>query len=216
MRLRGFRAYAWPWMMTLAAAGLWVMLPALTLAQTGGDESMGGLPATSIAPADEEAPPPATHHHNTRPPAAHHAPVITASAAPVKAVPVEPGQGKLRLKEDTWIYAQPSDKSAHLEQGEKGKFVMVTGSTHYFLRVKLRNGQDGYVLAGAVEMVEPADKLFMLTHDAPVLDGPNRWSRKMSEVHQGHAVHVVGMALNYMKIKMRSGMEGYIPASALE
>jgi hypothetical protein len=29
-------------------------------------------------------------------------------------------------------------------------------------------------------------------------------------------VHVVGIALNYMKIRMHSGMEGYIPSSALE
>lgn len=218
MRLREFRAYAWPWMMTLAAAGLWVMLPASALAQTGGDESMGGLPATSISPNGGEAPAPATTHHRsiTRAPAAHHAPVTRASAAAVKAVPVEPGQGKLRLKEETWIYAQPSNKSAHIQKGEKGKFVMVTGSTHYFLRVKLKSGQDGYVLAAAVEMVAPADKLFMLTHNAPVLDAPNRWGKKVSEVHQGHAVHVVGIALNYMKIKMRSGLEGYIPSSALE
>jgi hypothetical protein len=35
-------------------------------------------------------------------------------------------------------------------------------------------------------------------------------------VHQGHAVHVVGIALSYMKIRMKSGLEGYIPSSALE
>ena len=56
----------------------------------------------------------------------------------------------------------------------------------------------------------------MLTHDAPVLDAPNHWGKKVSEVHQGHAVHVVGIALSYMKIRMKSGLEGYIPASALE
>ena len=93
---------------------------------------------------------------------------------------------------------------------------MVTGSTHYFLRVKLKNGEEGYVLAEAVAVDTPADKIFMLTHDAPVLDAPNHWGKKLSEVHQGHAVHVVGIALSYMKIKMKSGLEGYIPASALE
>ena len=136
--------------------------------------------------------------------------------APVKAVPVEPAQARVLLKQDTWIYAQPSNRSAHVEKGEKGKFVMVTGSTHYFLRVKLKNGQDGYVLADAVQIAAPADKLFTLTHDAPVLNAPNRWGKKVSQVHQGHAVHVVGVALNYMKIRMHSGMEGYIPSSALE
>ena len=120
------------------------------------------------------------------------------------------------LKEDTWIYAQPSNRSAHVEQGEKGKFVTVTGTTHYFLRVKLKSGQEGYVQAAAVQVTTPADKLFMLTRDAPVLDAPNHWGKKVSEVHQGHAVHVVGVALSYLKIRMKSGLEGYIPSSALE
>jgi uncharacterized protein YgiM (DUF1202 family) len=206
--------------MALAAAGLWLMLPVAVPAQTG-SESKGelGLPSTTIAPAEGEtpqAPPPVTTHHRTPAPAIHHPHVPGATAAPVKSVPVEPAQAKVLLKQDTWIYARPSNKSAHVEKGEKGKFVMVTGSTHYFLRVKLKNGQDGYVMADAVEIAAPADKLFTLTHDAPVLNAPNRWGKKMSQVHQGHAVHVVGVALNYMKIRMHSGMEGYIPSSALE
>jgi uncharacterized protein YgiM (DUF1202 family) len=206
--------------MALAAAGLWLMLPVAVPAQTG-SESKGelGLPSTTIAPAEGEtpqAPPPVTTHHRTPAPAIHHPHVSSAMTAPVKSVPVEPAQAKVLLKQDTWIYAQPSNKSAHVEKGEKGKFVMVTGSTHYFLRVKLKNGQDGYVMADAVEIAAPADKLFTLTHDAPVLNAPNRWGKKMSQVHQGHAVHVVGVALNYMKIRMHSGMEGYIPSSALE
>jgi len=71
-------------------------------------------------------------------------------------------------------------------------------------------------MAEAVELATPADKLFTLTHNAPVLDAPNHWGKKVFEVHQGHAVHVVGVALSYMKIKMSSGLEGYIPSSALE
>jgi len=199
------------------------MLPALTPAQTGpaGGGDLG-LPSTTIAPAEgaapEETPPPvtATHRHVTPPPVIHHAAAASAKAAPVKSVPAEPAQARLLLKEDTWIFAQPSNKSAQVEKGEKGKFVMVTGSTHYFLRVKLKSGEEGYVLAEAVAIDTPADKLFMLTHDAPVLDAPNHWGKKLSVVHQGHAVHVVGIALNYMKIKMKNGLEGYIPASALE
>jgi hypothetical protein len=223
MRLRALRACAWPWTMALAAAGLWLIVPALAPAQTG---SAGGgelgLPSTTIAPAEEgapeETPPPATttRHRPTPPSATHHTLASKAASASVKSVAPEPVQAKLLLKEDTWIYTQPSNKSAHIEQGEKGKFVIVTGTTHYFLRVKLKSGQEGYVLAEAVQVTTPADKLFMLTHDAPVLDAPNHWGKKVSEVHQGHAVHVVGIALSYMKIKMKSGLEGYIPASALE
>ena len=219
MRLREFCAYGWPWMITLAAAGFWVMLPASALAQASGGGGVGGLPATSILPNEGAAPAPTptpTRHRVKPAPAVHHAPATTASAAAVKTVSVEPAQARLRLKEDTWIYTKPSSKSAHIQKGEKGKFVMVTGSTRYFMRVKLKSGQEGYVLAQALEIVAPADKLFTLTHNAPVLDAPNRWGKKLSEVHQGHAVHVVGIALNYMKIKMRSGLEGYIPVSALE
>jgi hypothetical protein len=221
MRLRGLGACAWPWTMALAAAGLWLILPASAPAQTG---SAGGgelgLPSTTIAPAEggapqEIAPPPATTHHRVAPPP-HHAPSSKAMAAPVRSVPVEPAQARLLLKQDSWIYAQPSNRSAHVEKGEKGKFVMVTGSTHYFLRVRLKSGQEGYVLAETVALTTPADKLFMLTHDAPVLDAPNHWGKKLSEVHQGHAVHVVGVALGYMKIRMKSGLQGYIPSSALE
>ena len=223
MRLRALRACVWPWTMALAAAGLWLMLPASTPAQTGpaGGGDLG-LPSTTIAPAEgaapEETPPPVTttHRRVTPPPVIHHAAAASAKAAPVKSVPAEPAQARLLLKEDTWIFAQPSNKSAQVEKGEKGKFVIVTGSTHYFLRVKLKSGEEGYVLAEAVAIDTPADKLFMLTHDAPVLDAPNHWGKKLSVVHQGHAVHVVGIALNYMKIKMKNGLEGYIPASALE
>jgi hypothetical protein len=224
MSLRALRACLWPWTMALAAAGLWLILPAAASAQSG---SAGGgdlgLPATTIAPAEggaEEEPPPAppapTPHHHVTPPATHHAPAGSATSAAIKSVPAEPAQARLLLKSDAWIYAQPSNRSAQVEKGEKGKFVIVTGTTHYFLCVKLKNGEEGYVLAEAVAIDTPADKLFMLTHDAPVLDAPNHWGKKLSAVHQGHAVHVVGIALSYMKIKMKSGMEGYIPASALE
>jgi len=221
MRLRALGVCAWPWTMALAAAALWLILPASAPAQTGSAGELG-LPSTTIAPAKDEAPeeppPPltATHHRATTTPATHHVLASKAASAPVKSVPVEPAEAKLLLKQDSWIYAQPSNRSAHIEQGEKGKFVMVTGTTHYFLRVKLKSGQEGYVLAEAVQLATPADKLFMLTHDAPVLDAPNHWGKKVSAVHQGHAVHVVGIALSYMKIRMKSGVEGYIPSSALE
>jgi uncharacterized protein YgiM (DUF1202 family) len=224
MRLQALRACVWPLTMAFAAAGLWLILPAAAPAQTG---STGGgelgMPSTTIAPAEGEAPaetpsPVTTTHHRPAPPpaATHHLLASKTAAAPVKSVPAEPAQAKLLLKEDTWIYAQPSNRSAHVEQAEKGKFVVVTGTTHYFLRVKLKSGQEGWVQAAAVQVTMPADKLFTLTHDAPVLDAPNHWGKKVSEVHKGHAVHVVGIALSYMKIRMKSGLEGYIPSSALE
>ena len=226
MRLRALGAGARQWTTALAATGLVLMVAARAGAQAGSGAGMG-LPSTTIAPAEGEAPeapppapPPPAHRRITPPPPAVHYPAAhpAAPAAPatVKSVVPEPVQAKLQLTQDTWIYAEPSNQSAHVEQGEKGKFLMVTGTTHYFLRVKLKNGQEGFVLAEAVQVVTPTDKLFTLTHDAPVLDAPNHWGKKVAEVHQGHAVHVVGIALGYMRIRMKSGVEGYIPSSALE
>jgi hypothetical protein len=178
------------------------------------------LPATSIAPAEAPAPaatatPAPRKRTTTSTPRKHAAAKPAKAAAPMKAE-VEPAQARLRLKQDTPIYAEPSNKSRRLEEGQSGKYIVITGSTRYFLRVKLKNGREGYVTASATDLVASTDKIFMLTHDAPVLDAPNRWGKKLSEVHQGHAVHVVGVALNYMKIRMRSGLEGFIPTTALE
>ena len=92
----------------------------------------------------------------------------------------------------------------------------MTGSTHYYLQVRLKSGQTGYIDPSAVELAKPADKVFVLTHDAGVLDKPNRWGKKVAEVHQNKNVHVVGIALNYVRIRMKSGLEGYIPTTALE
>jgi uncharacterized protein YgiM (DUF1202 family) len=129
---------------------------------------------------------------------------------------VEPARARVKLKEDAWVYSQPRRLSRHVTRVHAGKFVNVTGSTRYYLRVTLKDGRVGYVSPSAIELVRPADKIFALTSDTPVYDQPNRWGRKVSEVHKGHSVHVVGIALNYMKIRKKGGLQGYIPASALE
>ncbi|MGC1679387.1 MAG: hypothetical protein WA740_17780, partial [Candidatus Binataceae bacterium] len=56
--------------------------------------------------------------------------------------------------------------------------------------------------------------MFKLTANAAVLDKPDRWGKKLSEVHAGFDVHVVGIALSYVQIRMKSGLEGFIPTSA--
>jgi hypothetical protein len=229
MRSRTVHALSWQGAAALAAVGLWLIAPVRVSAQAGAGGSSKltetpiggaaeGLPATSIAPAEAPAATPTPKPRRraaTTAPRRRAATTSAKAAAPAK-VQVEPAKARLRLKEDTPIYAEPTNKSRRIEQGQSGKFVMVSGATHYYLRVKLKSGQEGYVLANAVDLVAPVDKIFMLTHDAPVLDAPNRWGKKLSEVHQGHAVHVVGVALNYMKIRMRSGLEGFIPITALE
>ncbi len=87
----------------------------------------------------------------------------------------------------------------------------MTGSTKYYLQAKLKNGQTGYISPSNVELVKPIDKIFMLTQDAAVLDAPNRWAKKLAEVHSKHNVHVIGIALNYMRIRMKSGVTGFYP-----
>ncbi len=129
---------------------------------------------------------------------------------------VEPADARLRIKENTWIYSRPSYRASHIKRGTAGKYVVVTGSTRYYLRVRLKSGETGYISQRAIDLVKPTNKYFKLTHDAPVLEKPNRWAKKVSEVHRGYYVHVIGIALNYMQIKMKNGLVGFIHVTALQ
>jgi hypothetical protein len=184
------------------------------------------VPSTSIVPAEEPAaspaapagspssvtnPPPAGA--TMMPPAAPHHAAATSTGHGLE---IEPAQARLKVVQDGPVYSSPTKSSKHIEQLTHDKFVTVTGSTHYFLQVKLKDGQTGYIEPSAVELVKPTDKVFLLSHDAGVLDKPNRWAKKLAEVHQGHNVHVVGISLNYARIRMKSGLEGFIPMTALE
>jgi hypothetical protein len=189
------------------------------------------LPLTTIAPADEEppsapsendveAPPtlsaPPTSHHSGAP--QHHKATRPADLkiATSYAGPIEPAQARMMIKQDTWAYTSPAKSSRQIEQLHAAQFVSVTGLTHYFARVKLKDGQTGYVLLSNLELSRPADKIFQLTRDTPVLSQPSHYGQKLAEVHTGHDVHVVGTSLNYLKIRMKDGLEGYITTSALE
>lgn len=123
---------------------------------------------------------------------------------------------RLRVRRDGWIYAEPSTSSKKLERGNVGKFVNVTGTTRYYLQVRLKDGQTGYISPSDVDLVKPTDKIFVLTQDAAVLDAPNHWAKKIAEVHRTHSVHVIGAAPNYMQIRMKSGLVGFISITALQ
>ena len=129
---------------------------------------------------------------------------------------VEEAEGHLKLIEDSWAYERPSKLSKRIEQMHAGMFVNVIGTTPSFVQVKLKNSEIAYVPLSAVQLVTPSDKMFQLTTDSPVLRAPNSSSKRLAEVHKGYSVHVVGLALNYMKVRMKDGTEGYIPAGALE
>ena len=217
----------------------WTATPStLALAQTG-SESPNTLPDTKIAPAPgeessspaaaperpaaapsetapemaaPEVPPPPPVHHKTHHRSAKPA-VVTASATETE---VEPAHARMKLKEDAWVFTRPTKWSKHVERVHADKYVDITGTTRNYLRVKLKSGQEAYLPISAVEITRPADKIFQLTSNAPVLSEPSHWGKKLSEVHKGHSVHVVGVSLNYMKIRMKDGVEGYIPTTALE
>lgn len=196
------------------------------------------LPNTSIAPADTgtspATAPPARHtaapratapsdeggsEAAARPaPIVHHRPTPRPNATPIPNLvfEVEPADARVLLHSDTTAYLQPSKLSPVVEELQAGKFIHVTGSTHYFVQAKLKNGSVAYVLSDDAYLTVPADKIFRLTSDTPVLERPNKWAKQLAIVHQGHDVHVVGVALSYMKIQMKSGLEGYITTRALE
>jgi hypothetical protein len=186
----------------LAIFAAWCVIAAgaSAIAQT----TSGGAPlATTVVP--EGTPPPAPVKSKPK----HHA-----SAAADNEV--EPGHAKVKLTEDTWVFSRPNKWSRTVERVHRDKFINVTGSTHYYLRVQLKDGRVGYISPSSVELVAPVDKIFTLTMDTPVHDQPNRWGKKVAEVHRGRQVHVIGMALEYMQIRMKDGLEGFIPATALE
>jgi hypothetical protein len=213
-------------MIALVAA---VAMLALSGPALAGAISEEDVPSTSIVPAEgpsgaapvNSAPSPTTPStasapsgptRISAPKTVHHGASKNVSREPE----IEPADARLKVLQAAPVYSSPAKSSKHLEQLTPDKFVNVTGSTHYYLQVKLKSGQIGYIDPAAVQLVKPVDKIFVLTHDAGVLDKPNRWGKKLAEVHQGHNVHVVGLSLNYMRIRMKSGLEGYIPTAALE
>lgn len=163
----------------------------------GGPDTAPGTASTS---------PTHTRKHTTR----------RSKAVPEDSSRVEPATGHLKLIKNTYAYERPTSSSTKIEPVVAGKFVNVIGVSRYYAQVKLKNSEIAYVPLSALALVSPTDKMFKLTADASVLNAPNHLGAKIAEVHRGHDVHVIGVALNYMKIRMKSGVEGYIPVSALE
>ncbi|MGH7917625.1 MAG: SH3 domain-containing protein [Candidatus Binataceae bacterium] len=129
---------------------------------------------------------------------------------------VAPAKARLTLKTASLVYEEPAKSSKALARLPAGGYLEVSGATHYFLRIKLNHGRVGYVPISAVNMITPADKIHRLAMNAAVLSTPAIHGAKLSEVHRGHDVHIVGVTLNYVRIRMRSGLEGFIPVSALQ
>ncbi len=211
-------------LITAVTLGLVIGSAAASLAQ-----SAGGLPETTIAPdgggtgvaapaASPSGTAPASGEPSTSPtpkPIKHktHA---TTKAATSYTGEVESGSGMLKLTESGWAYATPSKSGTHVQEVHAGKFVNVSGTTAHYIQIKLKSGATAYVPMTSVELAKPTDKIFRLTKDTPVLSVPNRNGKKLAEVHAGHDVQVIGTSINYMKIRMKDGLEGFIAISALE
>jgi hypothetical protein len=171
----------------------------------------GGMRTYENPAGGEGAPPPPAHRTATHHTVKHHA-----KSSSTDSSTIEPAEGRLKLIEDSYAYQRPSKSSKKVQPVQAGKFVNVIGTSRYYAQVRLKNSEIAYVPLAAIQLVAPTDKMFKLTADARVLDAPNHAARKVAEVHQGRSVHVVGIALNYMKIRMKDGVEGYVPISALQ
>jgi hypothetical protein len=129
---------------------------------------------------------------------------------------VEPAKGKYALLQDTWAYRGPSVETGELKPVHAGKFVVVTGATPDFVRVRLRDGSVGYVPESAVALFRPADKTFIVSTNTGVYAGPHLESSKLDSVRRGQKIHVIGVELYYLKIRTSNGTEGFIPVAAVE
>ena len=170
--------------------------------------SGSGPTETKVIPYGPDTPDAARPHRR--------APVHHVKLVPEDKGPFEPAHAHLKLIHNSLAYELPTTSSKSIERVHAGKFVNVIGTSRHYAQIKLKNSEIAYVPLSAVELVKPTDKYFKLTANAAVLRDPHQSSAKIAEVHQGHDVHVVGIALDYMKIKMKDGREGYIPVHALE
>ncbi|MBV8454230.1 MAG: tetratricopeptide repeat protein [Deltaproteobacteria bacterium] len=60
------------------------------------------------------------------------------------------------------------------------------------------------------------NKRFLLTHDSPVYESMSDNARVIAQVHQRKYVHVIGLGGQWLRIQLRNGTIGFIPATAAE
>ena len=64
--------------------------------------------------------------------------------------------------------------------------------------------------------IKPLNKVFLLTKNSPVYESPDTSSTVVGQVHKKKYVHVVGLAGDYLQIKLRNGTVGFVPETAAE
>jgi uncharacterized protein YgiM (DUF1202 family) len=134
---------------------------------------------------------------------------------PVRAeAELEAVHARLQLTQDAWVFSEPSEATRHVVRVHAQKYVMVTGSTVNYVRVRLHTGKVGYVSSSAVRLIEPANAIFAVLHDSPVYEKPNQHSKRVARVHAPGKVRVIGHALGYIQVRMHNGVEGFVPDKA--
>jgi tetratricopeptide (TPR) repeat protein len=64
--------------------------------------------------------------------------------------------------------------------------------------------------------IRDTNKRFLLTRDSPVYESMNQGSRVVAQVHRRRYVHVTGFGGQWLRIQLRNGTIGFIPATAAE
>lgn len=64
--------------------------------------------------------------------------------------------------------------------------------------------------------VRPLNRRFLLTRNSPVYETPDENANVVAQVHRGKYVHVTGIAGQWFRIQLRSGIVGFIPIAAAE
>ncbi|MGH8014236.1 MAG: SH3 domain-containing protein [Candidatus Binataceae bacterium] len=68
----------------------------------------------------------------------------------------------------------------------------------------------------AAPSVKPVSKTFLLSKPTAIYSAPDTSSTVLEHVHGGIHVHVTGITGNWLRLKLRTGKTGYIPAKAAE
>jgi hypothetical protein len=129
---------------------------------------------------------------------------------------VEPTNGIYRVQQDSWVYRGPSAQSGGVRYARAGSSIHVIGATRDFVRVQTAEGDIGYLPRSGVMSFRPADENFILSRDTGVYAQSHLSSQQLTTVHRGRNVHVVGVEFSFLKIRMKSGLEGFIPVQAVE
>jgi Tfp pilus assembly protein PilF len=71
-------------------------------------------------------------------------------------------------------------------------------------------------VASAPPSLRVIDKKFLLTHDSPVYQSTATNSPVVAQVHHGRLVHVTGISGDWLRVRLKTGVVGFIPTSAAE